>query len=141
MAAPDDKLVKELTRKLYWAVSSSIPTLTKQQKGSTFGWAANLAERILTSRVAFRPPSVDKSPINVDNEQADGRGGGRYTPSHTTGPRHLPNPPERLAWERDQAAKREKAWEHVARYWEGEQLPIPSYVYREVSNGRSNSSS
>jgi len=140
MAAPQDPAVKELTRKLYWAVTSSITSLNKQQKGSTFNWAAHLAERILSSRVAFRPPSVDKSPLNVDNGQADGRGGGRYDPSHTKGRPPLPDPAKQQAWERDQEEKRRKAWEYVLQSREGVQLPIPSSAYREVTNGRSYSS-
>ncbi len=141
MAAPEDKTVKELTRKLYWAVTSSIPSLNKQQKGSTFNWAAHLAERILSSRVAFRPPPVDKSPINVDNLQADGRGGGRYNSSHTKGRPRPPNPAKQEAWELDQAEKRRKAWEYVLRSREGVQLPLPASACREVTNGRSNTAS
>jgi len=45
---------KELTRKLYWAVSSTIP-LDRDRKKSTFTWAADLAEKVL-DRVENAPP-------------------------------------------------------------------------------------
>jgi len=48
---------KELTRKLYWAVSSTI-TLTKESKASTFSWAADLAEKIVKRSNLAPPPAI-----------------------------------------------------------------------------------
>lgn len=48
---------KELTRKLYWAVSSTIP-LTRELKASTFSWAADLAEKILKRAEIAPPPAI-----------------------------------------------------------------------------------
>lgn len=51
--------IKELTRKLYWAVSSTLP-LSRDQKKTSFTWAANLAERIAAAAAA-RPPPASRS--------------------------------------------------------------------------------
>lgn len=50
---------KELTRKLYWAISSTIP-LNQAQKASTFKWCADLAERLL-ARGNLAPPPATRS--------------------------------------------------------------------------------
>jgi len=141
MAPSDDDHVKQLTRKLFWAISSTIPQLTRQQKATTFTWAADMAERVIDRLHPSLPPTVDSVASTGYHGQAEGRGGGRNEPSHTKVTRPLP-PPNMQAWERDQAVMRERAWAHVLKgRREGVQVPIPATVYREVTNGRSNSSS
>lgn len=138
MDASDHDYAKELTRKLYWAVSSTFP-LTKQQRATSFTWAADMADRMLKRLHPSHPLPVDKRPSNGYHGQADGRGGGRYKPSIQRGvpPQPLPN---QAAWELDQAAKRKAAWAYVlATVPLDGQLPIPPEVFREVGNGRSNS--
>jgi len=139
MAASEDPHQKELARKLYWAVSTTCKGMTKQQKASTFTWAADMAERILTRIGPSLPLPVDTEKAERYHGQAVGRGGGRNDPSILGTARPLP-PPNMPAWERQQAAMRERAWAHVARgRSNGTQLPIPDSVYREVGNGSSNS--
>jgi len=140
MAASSDEHTKQLTRKLFWAVSSTFPQLTKQQKVSTFTWAADMAERILSRIHPSLPPSVDRDVSNGYHGQAEGRGGGRYDPSISRSVRHLP-PPNMAAWEKQQAVLRARAWAYVLKGREnGHQLPIPASAYREVGHGSSNSS-
>lgn len=131
--------VKELTRKLYWAVTSTFPRMSKDQKRSTFGWAADMADRIATRTLAALPPSVDNNHRNSHTGQAVGRGGGRYNPSLPRSDRPPP-PPNQEAWVLDQAAMREKAWAHVLEGRQAErQLPLPAECYREVGYGSTNS--
>ncbi len=139
MAPSDDSPQKQLTRKLYWAITSTFPKLSRADKAKTFTWAADMAERVIQRVHPSLPPAVDTNPQNGYAVQAEGRGGGRYDPSHTNGSRPLP-PPSMPAWERQQAVMRERAWAHVMRGRKaGHQLPIPEAAYREVGNGRSNS--
>lgn len=141
MAPSQDDPTKELTRKLFWAISSSLPGLTRQQKASTFTWAADMAERVLTRIHPSLPPAVDSPSTNDYHGQAVGRGGGRNRSSLPSDVRLLP-PPNMPAWERSQAAMRARAWAHVQKgRTNGHQLPIPDGVYREVGDGSSNSSS
>jgi len=140
MDAPSGDHVKQLARKLYWAVSSSIPNLSKQQRSSTFDWAKRMAERIVDDCHPSLPPPVDARSANGYTGQAEGRGGGRNRSSIQRSSRPPP-PPEMPAWELAQAAMRGRAWAHVLKgRSEGDQLPFPPEVYREVGNGRSNSS-
>lgn len=141
MAVSTDPDIRELTRKLYWSVSSTIPNLSKQQKSSTFTWAANLAERIMDNLRPSLPPAVDTKPSNGYHGQAEGRGGGRHDPSYTGKVRPLP-PPNMPAWEKQQEALRVRAWAHVSKQRANAlQLPIPDDVYREVGYGSSHSTS
>lgn len=48
---------KELTRKLYWAITSTL-SLTRPQKTSTFSWVADLAEKIVKRASAAPPPAA-----------------------------------------------------------------------------------
>ncbi len=131
----DASLSKQLTRKLYWAISSTCPHLTKQQKAATFSWAASMAERII-DRLPSLPPSVDSASSNGYHGQAEGRGGGRNDPSIQRNVRSLP-PPNMPAWERQQALMRERAWAHVLKgRSNGYQLPIPPEVFKEVGSGK-----
>jgi len=57
---------KELTRKLYWTVSSTLP-LTREQKATTFTWAAHLAEQLVRRAVAAPPPA--SRPFKPSNAQ------------------------------------------------------------------------
>lgn len=133
----DDDGLKELTRKLFWAIDSS-RKLTRSQKADCFKWAARLAERVI-ERHPSHPPPVDTSKQSSYTGLADGRGGGRDKSSIQRPSRRSP-PPDMPAWERRQAEMREKAWGYVDRAGMANgQYPIPSEVYREVSNGRSNS--
>ncbi len=132
MAPSDNDHVKQLTRKLYWAISSTYPQLTREQKATTFTWAADMAERIMSRLVPSLPPSVDSGSSNGYHGQAVGRGGGRNDPSIQRPTRSLP-PPNMPAWEREQAVMRDRAWAHVLKgRSNGAQLPIPAGVYREV---------
>jgi len=102
VATPDNH--KELTRKLFWAVTSTCK-LTRQQRSSTFTWAADLAEKILTrteteQKDTGKPlPSasrLDPGPKDRYAALAEGRGGGRVPSSlHSTegGVRHTPSLP------------------------------------------------
>lgn len=139
MAPSDDSLEKQLTRKLYWAVSSSFKHLDRQQKASTFTWAADMAERIISRIGPSLPLPVDTDTGSSYHRQAEGRGGGRYDPSIPRTSRTLP-PPNMPAWEAQQQAMRDRAWAYVSRGRETwRQLEIPESAYREVGNGRSNS--
>jgi len=130
---------KQLARKLFWAVSSTFPGMTKRQKASTFTWAAEMAERVIARVHPSHPPPVDTSTSNGYHGQADGRGGGRYDPSLPRAPRPLP-PPTMASWDRQQKVMRDRAWAYVLTgRRNGDQLPVPADVYREVGNGRSNS--
>lgn len=138
MAPTEKNDVKELTRKLYWAISSTLRNLDKQQRTDTFNWAARMAERIIADCVPSLPLPVDTGSRNRYAGQAEGRGGGRNNPSHTRGRTPSP-PPDQEAWETAQAAMRRRAWVYVQRgRREGDQLPLPVEVYREVGNGSSN---
>lgn len=141
MAPSEKQAAKELTRKLFWAVSSTFPSLTKQERSKTFSWAAEMADRIIDRCHPSLPPTVDNQLSDGYHGQAEGRGGGRYNPSLSRVARPLP-PPNLAAWERNQEVMRQRAWAYVLKgRSEGAQLPIPVEVYREVGNGRSNSSS
>ena len=141
MAPSGDSHEKQLARKLYWAVTSTFPELKRADRTRTFTWAADMAARIIQRVGPSLPPSVDSDAQSNYHGQAEGRGGGRYDPSHTNGRRALP-PPDMPDWERKQAAMRVRAWAHVSKARaNGRQLPIPGDVYREVGNGRSNSPS
>jgi len=48
---------KELTRKLYWSVTSTIP-LNREQKKTTFGWACRLAGQLLERAAANPSPRL-----------------------------------------------------------------------------------
>ncbi len=50
---------KELTRKLYWAITSTI-SLTPEQKKTTFSWVCGFAEKLL-ERAAVSPPPATRS--------------------------------------------------------------------------------
>lgn len=139
MAPSNEQPAKQLARKLFWAVTSTFPSLTRQERSQTFTWAADMADRIITRCHPSLPPSVDNQSSDGYHGQAEGRGGGRYDPSTPGKVRRLP-PPNMAAWELDQKAKRDRAWEYVLTGRKnGHQLPIPPKVYREVGNGRSNS--
>ena len=141
MAPSGDDSAKQLTRKLYWAISSTYPRLSRQQKTATFTWAADMAERIIQRVDPSLPPAVDTPSSNGYHGQAEGRGGGRYDPSIQRGTPPLP-PPNMQAWEQQQRVMRERAWAHVlAGRKTGTQLPIPDDVYREVGNGSTDSPS
>lgn len=140
MALPDDDHVKQLTRKLYWAISSTFPRLTREEKAKTFSWAAQMAERVIQRVHPSLPPPVDTAAHNGYHGQAEGRGGGRYDPSLPRRSRALP-PPNMADWTLQQAAMRKRAWGHVMKGRAEEvQLPIPQDAYREVGNGRTDSS-
>lgn len=115
MAPSDQDHAKQLARKLYWAVSSTFPNLSKTDRSHTFTWAADMAAKIL-SRIDTDPPSlpppVDSRNRNGYNGQAVGRGGGRNDPSSSRAVRSLP-PPDMPAWKAQQAVMRERAWAHV----------------------------
>jgi len=49
---------KELARKLYWAISSTVP-ITAGQKRTAFIWAADMAER-LVKRIEATPPPASR---------------------------------------------------------------------------------
>jgi len=139
MASPERDLAKELTRKLHWAVTSTIPHHTPEQRRSTFIWAANLAERL--ARRPSLPPSVGQEAAKRVglNGGREGRRA-RHIPS-IQGAGKPPSPSGQQAWEAKQAAMRAKAWGYVlnGKVVQG-QLPIPAEVYREVgTNGRTNS--
>jgi len=141
MAPTQDDHAKELARKLYWAISSTFHGLTRQQKATTFTWAADMAERVISRIGPSLPPPVDTSTSDGYAGQAVGRGGGRNDSSLPRAARPLP-PPNMPAWHRQQELMRQRAWAHVLKGKEaGRQLPIPRDVYREVGNGRSNSTS
>jgi len=112
MAPPEKDLAKELARKLHWAVTSTCPNLTRQQRSSTFTWAADLADKILSSRHPALPPPVDRERSNGYNGQAVGRGGGKNGPSI---PGALPRPgPTRLEdFTRRRDLQRARAWAYV----------------------------
>lgn len=136
MGSNDDEHVNQLARKLYWAVSSTFPQLSKYQRATTFTWAAHLAERILRTRSPSLPPPVDTSPITGYNGQAEGRGGGVDNPSIAGDISKLP-PPDMEGWERLQAGLRRRAWAHVLKGRAAAtelpiQLEIPEDVYRRV---------
>jgi len=56
LSDPKDPL-RELTRKLYWAVSSTIPLNTAQKK-TTFSWAADLADKLIARAAVLPPPAI-----------------------------------------------------------------------------------
>ncbi len=66
LQADTESVEKELTRKLYWTVSSTLP-LTREQKKTTFTWAAHLAEQ-LVRRAAAAPPPASR-PISPSTAQ------------------------------------------------------------------------
>jgi len=138
MEPSEDDLAKELTRKLFWAVSSTVRGLNKQQRTSTFNWASHLAGRIVSGHPSL-PPPVDSMEKNRYHGQAEGRGGGRNNLSLPKGATPPP-PPDMEGWLRKQEEMRERAWSYVMRTktW-GVQLPIPEEAYREVKNGSRNS--
>lgn len=86
---------KELTRKLYWAVSSTVP-LQNAQKASTFSWCAQLATRILSRVESIPPPalrsnqssrtSVDPKGKNGYASMAGGGAAGSLDKRHRQGP-------------------------------------------------------
>jgi len=140
MEPSDKELAKELTRKLYWALSSTLD-LTRQQRSTTFTWAAQMADRVLQRHLPSLPPPVDTASSNGYHGQAEGRGGGRNDPSISKDPGSLP-PPNMAAWEVEQRKMRERAWAHVLKARNGgSQLPIPANVFREVGHGGVDSSS
>jgi len=47
---------KELTRKLFWAITSTIPLL-REQRQTTFSWACELADKLLARAAAAPPPA------------------------------------------------------------------------------------
>jgi len=133
MGSTDDNDAKELTRKLFWAVTSTIPRLSKGQRSSTFTWAANLAERILADCHPSLPPTVAKKGTKRYHGQAEGRGGGRINPSITRNGPAPPSPIKQAEFEKRQVGMRERAWAYVlAGRVNGRQLPIPDEVYRDV---------
>ena len=139
MAASESSDAKELTRKLFWAVSSTFPGLTKQEKAKTFSWAADLAERMIDRRPPSLSLPVDFGQKNGYHGQAVGRGGGKNRPSIQ---RSIPPPPpsDQPAWDRQQAGMRRKAWAYVLQgRAASRQLPIPKEAYREVGYGSSDS--
>lgn len=139
MAHSGDKQAKELSRKLFWAISSTYPQLTREQKANTFTWAADMADRIISRLNPSLPPPVDTAPPDGYHGQAEGRGGGRNDPSIPRNVRPLP-PPNMAAWARQQRTMRERAWDHVLKgRSNGHQMPIPGSAYREVGDGSSNS--
>jgi len=136
---PTEDHTKELARKLYWAISSTLSGLSKQQRSDMFNWASRMADRIITDCHPSLPPTVDNRDSNGYHGQAVGRGGGRNNPSIPRASRPQP-PPDLPAWERQQAAMRERAWAHVrGGRCTAQQLPIPGNVYREVGYGSSDS--
>lgn len=136
-----DPVSKELTRKLFWAITSTFPNLAKGQRISTFSWAAQLADRIIDGRQPSLPLPVDSSPSNGYTGLAEGRGGGRKRPSSSSA--LSPSTAARLAaFRAEQAALTARAWAWVRRDEAApRQLPIPESVYREVTYGSSDSSS
>lgn len=138
MAPSEHDDVKELTRKLYWAVSSTL-RLTKRQKTTTFTWAADMAERICLRSHPSLPPSVDSDGLNGYHGQAEGRGGGRIRSSIQRSATRKPPLPDQAGWERRQQALRDRAWAYVLGEPTASSSPIAAGVDREVGNGRSNS--
>lgn len=112
MAPSEHDLCKELTRKLYWAITSTITGLDRAGKATSFTWAADMAERIIARTHPSHPPPVDSGRSNGYTGLADGRGGGRVKPSLPRFSRSQP-PPNQAVWEQQQAAMREKAWAYV----------------------------
>jgi len=71
-AIPAD-LLKELTRKLHWAVTSTC-NLDRDRKIATFAWAARVAQSILLRAVASSPsasrnPSKKRDPLVASSAQ------------------------------------------------------------------------
>ncbi len=149
-----DPLLKELTRKLFWAVCSTFPHLSRDERSQTFSWAVGLADKIMARPSASR---LSQAHQNHTIEAADefpwkdkrlkmgrrkGGGGGRS---------HVSSVKEGLS-----AATRLKIAAHVLTDFKEQQrqaihymltgqrrdaqLPIPSEVYREVGRGSSDSS-
>lgn len=141
MATSTPDPAKELTRKLFWAVTSCFPRLDQQERRQTFNWAADLADRIIAARLPALPPSVDKRRHGRYAGLAEGRGGGRVRPSHTK-ESLTPDPARLAAFSAQQAAFRTRAWDYVhGTGSDGRQPPVPNAVEKEVDVGCTDSSS
>jgi len=64
-------VVKELTRKLYWSIASTV-ALSKEQKATTFSWAASYAERV-AQRVSAAPPPAFRTSIKPSGPTSPGK--------------------------------------------------------------------
>ncbi len=95
-----DPPLKELTRKLFWAIISTFPDLSSEERTHTFTWAANMADKIMARPSASRSSpkthqntssrgevGLDARRANRYARQAEGRGGGRLNVSSVKGRR------------------------------------------------------
>ncbi len=151
---PDPPL-RELTRKLHWAVTSTLPHLSREQRTAVFEWAADIAERLMARPSASRSPkthqmrppprpkAVDAGRANRYAQQAEGRGGGRIGVSSVKRRHQSSRAPLRVATPLpDFEAQKRAAIAYMRTGQAGErQLPIPPEVYREVGYGSTNSPS
>jgi len=124
---------KELTRKLYWSITSTL-SLTPAQKKSTFSWVADFAEKVV-SRHSVPPPPASRPETRGSQKLASSRrngyaalagggaagrldrGGRRPLPSKRTAskPTHPPetDPARLAAWAAAQASMRTRARKYM----------------------------
>ncbi len=122
---------KELIRKLYWAITSTLP-LDQAHKTQTFAWCVRIGSAIV-ARATTSPPPAFRSPPNakadprgvkVDQRRKNGydgqagggvaagfRRGSEASPKHTRSGAGLS--PSLVEFTRVQAELRERAWVYV----------------------------
>lgn len=144
LSDPTDR-EKELIRKLYWSITSTIP-LTPELKAETFRWCVRLGARLCESAArapspAIRPSEPDTNParptvakaVYIRHNGQAGGGAARVSierssnpPRHAKGSAAPPSP----GWSEQQEAKRAAAIQYMIEsnlHWNDLRRQIPLF--------------
>jgi len=111
MPSSQDGEVKELSRKLYWAITSTL-TLSRDQKHTTFSWCVRMAEGIIKRHETPPPPASRKTEKGVPCDGGRRGGLGLVGPS-PPGALSRPSPDRLAAFVVCQRGLHERARRHV----------------------------